>query len=181
MTPDRGSTPRPDAPIRSVELPEGRYLSCSFQISPDAGGQTRALLLRNRILAIEAGVRPDVLTLTPTPDYYERQRVLLDRGLLIDEVGLLNIYEHYRTHGWGDRPSTGESLADLGTYRISEESRPDGTPWRIGVRRPGIAEELSGGGEEVVRSAPAEASRPSRRPGYDGPRPGATRLPPTAA
>ncbi|MBA3262246.1 MAG: glycosyltransferase [Thermoleophilaceae bacterium] len=137
MTPHRGSTTRPDAPIRSVELPEGRYLSCTFQISPDAGGQTRALLLRNRILAIEAGVRPDVLTFTPTPDYYERQRVLLDRGLLIDEVGYLNIYEHYRTHGWGDRPSTGESLADLGTYRMGEESRPDGTPWRIVYRPPG--------------------------------------------
>jgi hypothetical protein len=45
------------------ELPEGRYLSCAWRVMTDAGGQTRALLLRNRILALGGGVRPDVLTL----------------------------------------------------------------------------------------------------------------------
>ena len=41
-----------------VALPEGRYLSCALRVSLDAGGQTRALLMRNRFLASEGGVRP---------------------------------------------------------------------------------------------------------------------------
>jgi poly(glycerol-phosphate) alpha-glucosyltransferase len=49
-------------------LPEGRYLSCAFAVSPDAGGQTRALLLRNRILAARGGVRPTLLTFNAAPD-----------------------------------------------------------------------------------------------------------------
>ena len=43
-------------------LPEGRYLSCALRISFDAGGQTRALLMRNRNL-VRAGVRPDLIVL----------------------------------------------------------------------------------------------------------------------
>ena len=52
-----------------IELPEGRYLSCAFGVSPDAMGQTRALLMRNRFLACEAGVRPTVLAFGAAPDY----------------------------------------------------------------------------------------------------------------
>src|ERR671910_451048 len=51
-----------------VELPPGRYLTCAYQVHPEAGGQTRAMLMRNRILALEGGVRPEVLTLVPAPD-----------------------------------------------------------------------------------------------------------------
>jgi poly(glycerol-phosphate) alpha-glucosyltransferase len=118
-----------------IELPAGRYLSCAFGVSPDAMGQTRALLMRNRFLAAEAGVRPTVLAFNAAPDYDERRRVLLERGLLSEHVSLLNIYDHYREHGWGDAEPAGE-LEDLSGRRVAEEERPDGTPWRIGYRLP---------------------------------------------
>lgn len=117
-----------------IELPQGRYLSCAFGVSPDAMGQTRALLMRNRFLASEGGVRPTVLAFNDAPDYEERSRVLLERGLLSEHVSLLNIYDHYREHGWDDEP--GGELEDLSRRRVAEEERPDGSPWRIVYRLP---------------------------------------------
>jgi poly(glycerol-phosphate) alpha-glucosyltransferase len=118
-----------------VALPQGRYLSCAFRVSLDAGGQTRALLMRNRNLA-RAGARPDVVVLGAAPDYEERRQELLERGLLTEEIGLLNIYEHFRAHGWGDQQPIGKELADLGAYRIREEEDAHGAPWRITYRVP---------------------------------------------
>lgn len=119
-----------------TELPDGRYLSCALQVPPDGGGQTRALLMRNRILA-GAGVRPDVLTLGPAPDHDRRREVLRERGLLPEPLGLLNIYEHYRAHGWGGAAGTGEALPDLSAHRVAEEERADGSPWRVTYEVPG--------------------------------------------
>jgi poly(glycerol-phosphate) alpha-glucosyltransferase len=99
-------------------------------------GQTRALLMRNRFLASEGGVRPTVLALGGAPDYEERRQVLLERGLLSEHVGLLNIYDHYREHGWGDAEPGGEPRPDLGAP-VAEETRPDGSPWRTSYREPG--------------------------------------------
>ena len=45
------------------ELPSGRYLTVAYQVHPEAGGQTRAMLMRTRILAQQGGVRPEVLAL----------------------------------------------------------------------------------------------------------------------
>jgi poly(glycerol-phosphate) alpha-glucosyltransferase len=118
-----------------IELPQGRYLSCAFGVSPDAMGQTRALLMRNRFLASEGGVRPTVLAFNDAPDYPERGRVLLERGLLSEHVSLLNIYDHYRERGW-DEAGPGGELEDLSGRRAAEEERPDGTPWRIVYRLP---------------------------------------------
>jgi poly(glycerol-phosphate) alpha-glucosyltransferase len=119
----------------ATELPKGRYLSCAFRVAPDAGGQTRALLLRNRFFA-EAGARPEIVTFGAAPDLAEREAELRERGLLADGVRMLNIYEHFRAHGWGDRPPTGEELPDLGAHRIAEDALPDGTPWRVTYRPP---------------------------------------------
>jgi TRAP-type C4-dicarboxylate transport system permease large subunit len=44
--------------VSAAELPSGRYLNCPIDLSPDAGGQTRAMLLRNRIFVKEAGIHP---------------------------------------------------------------------------------------------------------------------------
>lgn len=118
-------------------LPEGRYLSLAFRVTADSGGQTRALLMRNRILASEGGVRPDVLTLGPAPDYERRRGILREQGQLAGGVGLLNIYEHFRDHGWGDQAPTGEELADLSAHVVREELGPGGTPWRVIHRLPG--------------------------------------------
>jgi poly(glycerol-phosphate) alpha-glucosyltransferase len=120
----------------AAELPEGRYLSCTLRVTAESGGQTRALLLRNRILA-EAGVRPDVLTLGAAPDLPERRQTLLDRGLLLESMELLNIYEHYEAHGWGPDTGDGGPLADLSAHRVAEDHRSDGSPWRVTYKPPG--------------------------------------------
>jgi poly(glycerol-phosphate) alpha-glucosyltransferase len=112
-----------------IELPQGRYLSCAFAVNADAMGQTRALLMRNRFLAREGGVRPTVLAFGAAPDYEERRRVLLERGLLSEHVSLLSIYDHYREHGWGDAEPAGE-LEDLSARKVAEDS------WRIAYRMP---------------------------------------------
>ncbi len=113
-----------------IELPQGRYLSCAFAVDADAMGQTRALLMRNRFLAREAGVRPTVLAFGAAPDYEERRRVLLERGLLSEHVSLLCIYDHYREHGWGDAEPAGELEDLLGGRKVAED------PWRIAYRLP---------------------------------------------
>ena len=122
--------------MAEVVLPEGRYLSCALRVSLDAGGQTRALLLRNRNLA-RAGVRPDIVVLGAAPDHERRSQELLERGLLVDGIGMLNIYDHYRERGWGDVEPLDRELADLAPHRVREEEDAGGAPWRITYRVPG--------------------------------------------
>src|SRR5215207_1121110 len=117
-----------------VELPRGRYLTCAYQIHPEAGGQTRAMLMRNRIFALEGGVRPEVLALGPAPDSAERRAALLEQGALVEEIATRNLYDHYREHGWGDEPA-GEPLPDLAPHTVDEQPRADGTILRV-VYRP---------------------------------------------
>lgn len=57
-------------------LPEGRYLSLAFRVAPDAGGQTRALLLRSRLLAA-AGADLRIVSLGAAPDVEEQRRRLI--------------------------------------------------------------------------------------------------------
>jgi poly(glycerol-phosphate) alpha-glucosyltransferase len=118
----------------AIELPEGRYMSCAFALPPDAGGQTRALLMRNRILAREGGVSPELLTLGATPDHGERYARLRDQGLVLDDTPVRNIFDHYREHGWSNGEPTGQ-LEDLDAHRIRVDTTPDGAPWRA-VYRP---------------------------------------------
>jgi poly(glycerol-phosphate) alpha-glucosyltransferase len=119
-----------------IELPPGRYLSCAFRVDASLGGQTRALLMRARYLARAGGVRPEILTLSPAADHEERRQELLEHGLLIDEVGMRNVYDHYREHGWGDRAGTGQEPEDLSAHFDRTDERPDGTPWRTVYRLP---------------------------------------------
>jgi poly(glycerol-phosphate) alpha-glucosyltransferase len=118
-----------------TELPEGRYLSCAFALPPHAGGQTRALLMRNRIFAREGGVPVELLTLGAASDHAERCEQLREQGLVLDGTPIRNIFEHYRDHGWGNAQPTGE-LEDLSRHRIREETTPSGAPWRTVYRPP---------------------------------------------
>lgn len=124
----------------TTAMPSGMYLSCTIDVSPDYGGQTRALLMRNRILASEAGLRPSLLTFNAANDYDERRRICLERGLLIPEVALLNIYEYYREHGWDDSEASTEALEDLRPHLTAEERLLDGTPWRTTYKKPGTGQ-----------------------------------------
>ena len=103
-----------------VVLPPGRYLSCAFRVS-----HRRRAARRARCCCATASSRARA---APAGGADARRRarlrrsgatMLRERGLLTDGVGLLNIYEHYREHGWGDQEPTGEELADLGAHRIA--------------------------------------------------------------
>ena len=158
------------------ELPRGRYLTVAYQVHPEAGGQTRAMLMRNRILAQQGGVRPEVLALGPVPDSAERRVALLEQGALIEEIATRNLYDHYREHGWGDEPP-GEPLPDLSAHKVREEPRADGTVLRVVYRPDGgrrVYDYLRADGTPFLRVAAHALSRkptwPTRleRVGPDG-------------
>lgn len=113
-----------------VELPPARYLTCTWGVKADAGGQTRAMLMRNRMVH-GAGIMPRILSFVPVPDIERRREELFDRGLMLPGTQLDSIYDHYRELGWPDEEPSGESLVDLRKDTINEEVRHDGTPWRI--------------------------------------------------
>jgi poly(glycerol-phosphate) alpha-glucosyltransferase len=113
--------------MSGVGFPEGSYLSLAGRIRADTGGQTHALLLRNRLFAEWAGVEPVLLSLDNSP-YYPRIRETLDgRGLLAPGTRLLNIFEWYRERDLGDLPVVGDALPELtGLDRVTVP-HPDGT------------------------------------------------------
>ena len=55
------------------ELPEGRYLTCNVRVDPNAGGETRAALMRNRIFARAGGIHPTMLTFAAANNYPDRR------------------------------------------------------------------------------------------------------------
>ena len=160
------------------ELPRGRYLTVAYQVHPEAGGQTRAMLMRNRILAQQGGVRPEVLALGPAPDSEARRAALLGQGALIEEIATRNLYDHYREHGWGDEPPRAE-LPDLTAHRIDEQPRADGSVLRVvyqppagrqGLRLParGRHRVPPGRRPQVLAQAELAAEHPARRGGRAG-------------
>jgi poly(glycerol-phosphate) alpha-glucosyltransferase len=144
------------------ELPRGRYLTVAYQVHPEAGGQTRAMLMRTRILAQQGAVRPEVLALGPVPDSDARRAALLEQGALIEEIVTRNLYDHYREHGWGDEPA-GAALPDLSAHTIEEEPRDDGSPLRVVYRPPGdgrkVYDYLRADGTPFLRVAAHQFSR----------------------
>jgi poly(glycerol-phosphate) alpha-glucosyltransferase len=118
-----------------LAFPPGRYLTCAHQLDPEAGGQTRAMLLRTRTLALEGGVRPEVLTLAAAPDNGARRAALLEQGALIDAIATRNLYDHYREHGWGEEPP-GAPLEDLSAHTVGQQRHEDGTVLRVAYRPP---------------------------------------------
>lgn len=110
-------------------LPSGKYFSMTIDVHPSYGGQTRAMLMRNRILAAH-GASPDVLTVGGHNDMDWRRDTLREQGLLTPEIGMLNIYEHYRDTDWpGEEPMEVE-LEDFSAHVATETGLPDGSPWR---------------------------------------------------
>ena len=110
-------------------LPSGRYLSITIDVHPDYGGQTRALLMRNRILAAQ-GTKADVLFVAATPETAWRREVLRERGLLSPELELRNIYEDYRDTDWPGESPTDQELKNFDSRLAKETTMPDGSPWR---------------------------------------------------
>jgi poly(glycerol-phosphate) alpha-glucosyltransferase len=112
------------------QLPDGRYLTCTWDLSLRAGGMARALMMRHRMLDA-MGHESAILSFVPIPDLEERREQLLHQGLVTPGVAVRSIYNHYREHDWGRAEPTGRSLATLTDEVLAEETRADGTAWRI--------------------------------------------------
>ena len=117
--------------VAGSPLPAGRYFSLTTRSNPEAGGQTRAILLRNRLFAAD-GVDARVLTVLPRHDLAHRRSILIERGLITPEVPTLNLYEHYRDTDWPQDEVTEERLPDLGHLEVEQQTLlEDGSPWRL--------------------------------------------------
>ena len=108
-------------------MPTGRYFSLSGEVTPTTGGQTRALLMRNRLLATKAGIEPVLLTFDSTPHYPHVRESLRRQGQLVDGMHLLNLYEYYRERPLDDLEPTGGELPEVQGFDAEETRHPDGT------------------------------------------------------
>ncbi len=108
-------------------MPEGLYLSLSGVVRPGTGGQTRALLMRNRILTQKAGVETTLLTFDSPPVYHDVRAGLEEQGQLVPGMHLLNIFEWYRHNEHPDHEPIADALPQLDGYVTEDEQHPDGT------------------------------------------------------
>jgi poly(glycerol-phosphate) alpha-glucosyltransferase len=111
-------------------MPEGQYFSLAGMITAGPGGQTRALLMRNRLLAERAGIEPIVLTFDSAPHYRQVRAALREHGHLADPMRLLNIYEWYRETDLDHLPATGDPLPEIAGFDTVDDSHPDGSTYR---------------------------------------------------
>ena len=110
--------------------------------------------MRNRIFARAGGLHPTMLTFAAANDYPDRRDLLIERGLLLlPEISLLNIYDHYRSTA-GRTAGSGKQLKDLSRHTVIEQMFPDGSPWRVVHSLPGgrhIADYLRPDGTVYLR------------------------------
>jgi poly(glycerol-phosphate) alpha-glucosyltransferase len=125
-----------------TDLPAGRYLSAVGGVLLGKGGQTAAMLMRSRILSEARGEPVDVLTFDPSLRYDRIRHGLTEDGLLSHGMRLLNLFEHYREHPWGNPDGIGEQLEPVSGLEVRRVMHGDGTPWRTSY--------LDGSGSEVV-------------------------------
>ena len=114
-----------------LEMPDGAYFSLSGLIRDDAGGQTRALLMRNRLFAEYTTIRPTVLTFDSGPVYPEVRKALRRAGQLVPGMRLLNLHEDLRIADLSGEPVVDARLDDISGYQQTTEIHPDGTLYRI--------------------------------------------------
>lgn len=113
-----------------VVFPAGSYLSLAGRIRADTGGQTYALLLRNRLFAEWAGIEPVLLSLDDSPHYPRIREVLHERGLLAPGTSVLNIFEWYRGRDLGELPAIADALPALTGLDQVAVAHPDGTRYQ---------------------------------------------------
>jgi poly(glycerol-phosphate) alpha-glucosyltransferase len=116
--------------VPEIEMPEGQYFSLSGMITATSGGQTRALLMRNRLLAKHAGVQPMLLTFDSMPHYPRTRAQLREQGQLVDPMRLLNIFEFYRDQDVDAEPTTGGPLPEIEQFETVDDLHTDGTVYR---------------------------------------------------
>lgn len=113
-----------------VQLPEGQYFSLSGMITAGTGGQTRALLMRNRLLAQRAGIAPTLLTFDSVQHYPRIRAALRENGQLVDPMRLLNIFEWFRENDVDHLPTTGDPLPEIDGFDRVDDTHPDGGVYR---------------------------------------------------
>jgi poly(glycerol-phosphate) alpha-glucosyltransferase len=126
--------------MAEIEMPEGLYLSLSGVVRPGTGGQTRALLMRNRILTQKAGVETRLLTFDSPPVYAEVRAGLEEQGQLVPGMQLLNIFEWYRHNDGPEKEPIADSLPKLDGYVTEDEQHPDGTVYLTRYLQPRAGE-----------------------------------------
>ncbi len=128
--------------VPQFSLPDGVYLSVSTLVRERFGGQTRALLLRNRYFTQYAGIDTTIVTFDAQPVYpLERQR-LIDRGELVPGMRLLNLYESYREQELVSGPPLTDALPDLSEMDTVDVAHPDGTVYYTAYREPETEEDV---------------------------------------
>lgn len=183
------AVPQPDFPDspqsttdanRDITLPAGRYLTLCNIIRAHTGGQTRAMIMRNRLITRHAGIPTTLLTTEPVPIYPEVRESLREQGQLIDGMQLLNAYEWYRDADLsGDQPKPsaddlGERIVPLPEATSTEELHPDGTVYFTSYRRwnQEIARDYRRADGTVFLRTPGADATVSRKPwvlvGHDG-------------
>ena len=118
-----------------LSLPEGAYFSVANSVRSQSGGQTRAILMRNRFFTLYGGVATTLLTFDDAPVYPTERERLAERGELVHGMELLNIFEHDREAALG--PATGPLLEEPAGLERHDVEHPDGTVhvtrWRAGA------------------------------------------------
>jgi poly(glycerol-phosphate) alpha-glucosyltransferase len=116
--------------VPEIEMPAGQYFSLSGMMTATSGGQTRALLMRNRLLARRCGIEPTLLTFDARPHYPQTRAGLREQGLLVDPMRLLNIFEWHRDIDTDNLAATGDSLPGLDEFATEDDLASDGSVYR---------------------------------------------------
>ena len=127
----------PDNGSATTEMPTGVYLTLTDSVREHAGGQTRAMIMRNRLITRHTGTPTTVLTVESKPVYPAVRASLEEQGQLIDGMRLLNVYEWYRDQPLPDEEPDDGALGLGGALpQIAEVTHtvdvahPDGSVYR---------------------------------------------------
>ncbi len=108
----------------SLELPDGNLYVLTWSIPRQFGGLTKSLLQRACQLATASGREIVVITLSDQPNLDEERATLRERGLLVEGVSILNLWEELDRAGddvWADAPfDPSVTAAELGTPGVDE-------------------------------------------------------------
>ena len=146
------------SPPPSLALPDGALYALTWSIPRQFGGLTKSLLQRSCQLATASGREVVVITLAVQPDLDADRASLRERGLLVDGVSILNLWEELGRADdniWADAPFDTTVQGELreAADDVVEILRPDGS---VLVRQRwqtlGESSTLTRRGDEVVRT-----------------------------
>lgn len=90
----------PAATVPAVAFPPGTYYAVTWGIASSHGGMTSAYLHRSRAFVRQAGVPITIITYDHQEDFDEIIADLTERGLVIEGMSFLNLWNDLRT--WDD-------------------------------------------------------------------------------